>query len=203
MGRLYDVFARAAVKHFPNVRQQQITCDDRERCFGRGGLDQVRPYVAHMNRDRTGLGKRTFGPTHRTRIEKPQQGHKTCGAAAHSQQVAYEECLLALEIHPDGHFVDLAPITRSWAAGLVHTVADKAIDLDSPVVLADVRSGQAFLAVLQLSRCVMGWPLKVLCEDPGVFGLCPLLQLHPLIITEPCLPSIIRCKCSRVLPSLD
>ena len=203
MGRLYDVFASAAVKHFPNVRQQQITTDDRERCFGRGGLDQVRPYVAHMNRERNSLGKRTFGPTHRTQFKKPQQGQKTCGASAHSQQVAYEECLLALEIHPDGHFVDLAPITRSWAAGLVHTVAEKAIDLDSPVVLADVRSGQAFLAIVQLSRCVMGWPLEVLCVDSGVFGLCPLLQLHPLIITDPCLPSIIRCKCSRVLPSLD
>ena len=180
------------MKHFPNVRQEQITPDDRERCFGRGGLDQVRPYVAHMNRDRTGLGKRTFGPTPKTLIAKPVPGHKTCGAAAHSQQVAYEECLLALEMHPDGHFVDLAPITQSWAAGLVHTVCETAIDLDSPVVLADVRSGQAFLAVLQLSRCVMGWPLEVLCRDSGVFGLMPLHYLHPLIITEPCLPSIIR-----------
>ena len=199
MGRLYDVFASAAVKHFPNVRQEQITCDDRERCFGRGGLDQVRPYVAHLNRDRTSLGKRTFGPTHRTRIQKPQQGHKTCGAAAHSQQVAYEECLLALEIHPDGHFVDLSPITQSWAAGLVHTVAATAIDLDSPVVLADVRLGQAFLAVLQLSRCVMGWPLKVLCDDPGVFGLMPLRHLHPLIITDPCLRSIIIIICVNAI----
>ena len=128
-----------------------------------------------------------FGPTDKTQIKKPEQGHKTCGASAHSQQVAYEECLLQLEIHPDGHFVDLAPITRSWAAGLVHTVAATALDLDSPVVLADVRSGQCFLAVLQLSRCVMGWPLIVLCEDPGVFGLTTLLDLHPLIITDPCL----------------
>ena len=188
VGRLYDVFASAAVKHFPNVKQVQITSDDRERCFGRGGLNHVRPYVAQMNRDRTSLGKQTFGPTHKTRIDKPQSGHKTCGAAAHSQQVAYEECLLALEIHPDGHFVDLAPITQSWAAGLVRTVAATAINLDSPVVLADVRAGQAYLAVLQLSRCVMGWPLQVLCEDLKVLGLSPLIHLRPLIITDPCLP---------------
>ena len=190
MGRVYDVLATAAVKHFRNVRQEQITNDDRERCYGRGALDDVRRYVAQLDRQKTSLGKQTFGPTNKTKIEKPQPGHKTCGAAAHSQQVAYEECLLALEMHPDGHFVDLAPITQSWAAGLVHTVCETAIDLDSPVVLADVRSGQAFLAVLQLSRCVMGWPLKMLCRGPGVFGLMPLLYLHPLIITEPCLSSI-------------
>lgn len=95
--------------------------------------------------------------------------------------------MLALELHPDGHFVDLAPITRSWAAGLVHTVSATAIDLDSPVVLAERRTGQAFLAVLQLSRCVMGWPLEVLCEDPGVFGLLPLRRLQTLIITDACL----------------
>ena len=198
--RLYDVLANAAVTHFPNVRQEQITGDDRERCFGRGGLAQVRPYVAHMNRDRTCLAKPTFGPTDRTEIEKPLPGHKTCGAAAHSQQVAYEECLLALEIHPDGHFVDLAPITQSWAAGLVHIVAATAIDLDSPVVLADMRTGQVFLAVLQLSRCVMGWPLQILCENLGVFGLLPLPRLHQLIITDPCLPFVI-CEYGRVLLS--
>ena len=156
-----------------------------------------------MNRDKTSLGKRAFGPTHKTRIKKPQPGHKTCGAAAHSQQVAYEECLLTLDIHPDGHFVDLAPITQSWAAGLVRTVAATAIDLDSPVVLADMRAGQAFLAVLQLSRCVMGWPLRVLCEDHGVFGLLPLHHLHPLIITDPCLPSVIMCKCGKSSPVLS
>ena len=201
--RLFDIIANAGVIHFPNVRQHKITGDDRERCFGRGGLDQVRRYVAHMSRDRTSLGKRTFGPTDRTRIEKPQPGHKTCGAAAHSQQFAYEECLLALELHPDGHFVDLAPITRSWAAGLVHCVAATAIDLDSPVVLAERRTGQAFLVVLQLSRCVMGWPLQILCDDSGVFGLLPLLRLQTLIITEPCLPSIIICECGRISPVLD
>ena len=199
VGRLFDALASSAVKAFPNVKQEQITSDDRERCWGRGALEELRPYVAHMNRQRTGLGKRMFGPTHKTQIKKPEPGHKTCGASAHSRQVAYEECLVQLEIHPDGHFVDLAPITRSLAAGLVHTVAATAPDLDSPVVLADVRSGRCFLAVLQLSRCVMGWPLKVLCVDPGVFGLTTLLDLHPLIITDPCLPSILKCTCSRVL----
>ena len=199
VGRLYEALASSAVKAFPNVRQEQISDDVRERCFGRGALQDLRPYIAHTNRTGTGLAKRMFGPTDKTQIKKPEQGHKTCGASAHSQQVAYEECLLQLEIHPDGHFVDLAPITRSWAAGLVHTVAATALDLDSPVVLADVRAGQCFLAVLQLSRCVMGWPLKVLCEDPGVFGLATLFDLHPLIITDPCLPSILKCTCSKVL----
>ena len=93
-------------------------------------MDDVRRYVAQLDRQKTSLGKQTFGPTHKTKIEKPQPGHKTCGAAAHSQQVAFEECSLALEIHLDGHhFMDLTPITQSWAAGLV-------------------RTGQIFLAVL-------------------------------------------------------
>ena len=102
------------MKHFPNVRQEQSICDDRERCFSRGAFDQVRPYVAHMNRARTSLGKQAFGPTRKTRIKKPQPGHNTCGVAARPQQVAYdyEKRLLTLDIH-DGHFVDLAPIKRS------------------------------------------------------------------------------------------
>ena len=39
--RLYEALASSAVKAFPNVRQEQIPDDVRERCFGRGALQDL------------------------------------------------------------------------------------------------------------------------------------------------------------------
>ena len=85
----------------------------------------------------------------------------------------------------------LAVLTRSWACGLVHTVADKAIDLQHPIMLASEAAGNAWLVIASLGRCLLGWPLEILDQPAGEAGffvpIVPLTlsDMKRLIITNP------------------
>ena len=103
-------------------------------------------------------------------------------------EVGLEEALLALQ-WVDGHVQDWEPVTRSWASKLVLTVADEAKD-HPPTLLACEKSGQVFLAILNLGRCVLGWPLQVVSTESLLLAFhWPLRigMLQPLVITKPCL----------------
>ena len=100
-----------------------------------------------------------------------------------------EECLLQWSGGHDA--AALAVLTRSWACGLVHIVADKAIDLQHPVVLASEAAGNAWLVIASLGRCLLGWPLEILDQPAGEAGffvpIVPLTlsDMKRLIITNP------------------
>ena len=74
----------------------------------------------------------------------------TMAAAAQSQQVGFEACLLAAQLKEDGTFEDIKWLTRSWATALVSTVGPQATRLQTPTILAHQASGQAFLIMLML-----------------------------------------------------
>ena len=152
-----------------------------------GGLDEFRGILPRWNRTCTGLASGCFRPTEKaTEIPKPIPGQKTCTAAAHSQQVALEECLLDCTLLPDGSFQNITAITHSWASGLVYIVRQTAVGVLEPSVLVHETSGSAYLIVLSLGRCVWGWPLRV--HNAGKMLLVmvhPIRALVPIVLTSP------------------
>ena len=183
--RVYNTAAAAARDAFPGVKQNMLTQQDYAGCFGRGRWDEVRAQVATLGRDKRSLSAMAFRPpaTAPRWLTKPSPEDATMAAVAHSQQVGYEECLLACRVR-DGCFVRTDPLTKSWACALVHTVSTVAKDLYQPSVLA--HQGQAFLIFLSSGRCLWGWPLTVLDSDRCILGLDRMDKMVPLIVTDPC-----------------
>jgi hypothetical protein len=177
----------AAPACFPSVAQEEITPTDWENTRGQGGLDEFREILPRWNRTRTGLASGCFRPTEKaTEIPRPIAGQKTCTSAAHSQQVALEECLLDCALLPDGSFQTVTAITHSWSSGLVFTVQQTAVGVLEPSVLVDETSGNAYLIVLSLGRCVWGWPLRVEnAEKMWLVMANPIQALVPIVLTSP------------------
>ena len=184
--RVYNTAAAAAFDAFPGIMQQVITQEDCAGCFGRGRWEEVRAQVATLGRDKRSLSAAAFRPTSTPDwLTKPSPEDATMKAAAHSQQVAFEECLLACKVR-NGCLVRTGPLTRSWACNLVHTITTVAQDLYEPSILADVHGGQAYLIFLGAGRCLWGWPLTVLSSGRCVLGLGRMQKMIPLIVTDPC-----------------
>jgi hypothetical protein len=185
--RLYHMSTQAAPACFPNVAQQTVDANDWEDVCGHGGLAGLRNTIPKWNRTRTALGEACFRPTEkRSVIPKPQEKQITCTSAAHSQQVALEECLLSLDLLPDGTFQNTDAICMSWACELVHTVHQTAVGLLEPTVLVDIGSGNAFLIVLSMGRCVWGWPLRVHCSESRLLVMVhPVGWLTSIVLTTP------------------
>ena len=143
--------------------------------------------MATLGRDKRSLSTAAFRPptTSPGWLTKPSPVDPTVAAVAHSQQVAFEECLLACEVR-DGCFARLAPLTRSWTCQLVHTITTVAQDLYEPSILAHAQRGQAYLVFLGSGRCLWGWPLTVLSSDRCILGLGGMQKMVPLIVTDPC-----------------
>jgi hypothetical protein len=184
---MYLMSCLAAPACFPSVAQQEVTLDDWESIRGQGGLEECRNILPRWNRTRTGLASGCYRPAEKVdAIPKPIPGQKTCTAAAHSQQVALEECLLACELLPCGKFQDTMAITMSWASGLVHTVEQTAVGVLEPTVLVAETTGCAYLVVLSLGRCVLGWPLRVLNTEKLLLAMVhPIQNLVPIVLTSP------------------
>jgi hypothetical protein len=185
--RLYHMSAKAAPACFPSVAQQTVDANDWEDASGHGGLAELRSSIPKWNRTRTALGDGCFRPTEkRSAIPKPQAGQITCTAAAHSQQVALEECLLSLDLKADGTFQNTDSICKSWACELIHTVDQTAVGLLEPTVLVNMVSGAAYLIVLSLGRCVWGWPLRIFDSETRLLVMVhPVRWLTSIVLTNP------------------
>lgn len=192
LARLFEVASKAGPKSFPNVNQAEVSVDDYASVRGPGKYDDIRSNLTRLSVDKCSLAMSNFKPNIRQpKLKRPVAGEKTCGASAHSSQVAFEECLLKLDLDRRGNIVDLRPLTHSWASGLVKTVAATATDLDKPAVLAHPDSGQAWLAIMNASRAILGWPLRIESSKECILSLIsPVLpdQIETLIITRPCPP---------------
>ena len=105
---------------------------------------------------------------------------------AHSQQVSYEECLLATPLRPDGSLGNTHRLTRSWMTALVKTVGQEAVNQQEPTILAHSASGLPYLVCLSMGRCLLGWPLRFISVEDGILGLIPTSPMATLIITDPC-----------------
>jgi hypothetical protein len=186
LNRMYLMSCMAAPACFPSVAQEEITQADWEDCRGHAGLDEFRGILPRWNRTRTGLASGCFRPTERaTEIPKPIAGQKTCTSAAHSQQVALEECLLDCSLLPDGSFETITAITHSWVSGLIFTVQQTAVGVLEPTVLVHEASGCAYLIVLSLGRCVYGWPLRVQNAEKMLLVMThPIQALVPIVLTS-------------------
>jgi hypothetical protein len=183
---MYEMSSKAALKCFPNVAQQTVTADDVENIYGRGGLDALQKTLPFLNREKAALATKCFNPIRpMPAIAKPTLGQKTCGASAHSQQVALEECLLRLELGPSGEILDLTPLTKSWTCELVYTVKETAVNVDAPTLIVNMLSGSSWLVVLASSRCLWGWPLRVLGPERKLCLQHPIKALDPIVLTEP------------------
>lgn len=187
--RVFNKAAVAARDAFPGIMQKLITQEDYAGCFGQGRWEPVRSQVATLSRDKRSLSAAAFRPPATTAdwLTKPSPEEPTMAVVAHSQQVAFEECLLACKAR-NGCFARTEPLTKSWTCCLVHTITTVAEDLYEPSILADVKAGQAFLIFLGMGRCLWGWPLTVLCADRCILGLSTMAKMIPLIVTDPCLP---------------
>jgi hypothetical protein len=184
LDRMYLMSCMAAPACFPSVAQEEITQADWEGCRGQGGLDEFRGILPRWNRTRTGLASGCYRPMERaTEIPKPIAGQKTCTSAAHSQQVALEECLLDCSLLPDGSFETMTAMTHSWVSGLVFTVQQTAVGVLEPTILVHEASGCAYLIVLSLGRCVYGWPLRV--QGALLVMAHPIRALVPIVLTSP------------------
>jgi hypothetical protein len=179
----------AAPACFPSVAQEEITREDWESARGQGGLAELREILPRWNRTRTGLASGCYRPTEKaTEIPRPIAGQKTCTSAAHSQQVAMEECLLDCALLSDGSFSTITALTHSWSSSLVFTVQQTAVRVTEPSVLVDETSGTAYLIVLSLGRCVWGWPLRVENAEKMLLVMVhPIRALVPIVLTSPSL----------------
>ena len=184
--RVYNIGSSAAQAAFPNVYQDQVSVDEMESLYGRGNWNKARECL-QLGRTGKALARSTYRSADSAWIRKPKVSDRTMAPSAHSQQIAFEECLLSAELGRDGSFVDTRALTHSWYCKLIHTVGAEAKNCEEPVVLVHRASGSAFLIVLSLARCLMAWPLSVVSVADAVLGLCPLKELMPLIITNPCL----------------
>jgi hypothetical protein len=183
----------AAPACFPSVAQEEITREDWESTRGQGGLAEFREILPRWNPARTGLASGCYRPSATaTEIPRPIAGQKTCTSAAHSQQVALEECLLDCALLPDGSFQTITAITHSWSSSLVFTVRESAVGVLEPSVLVDETSGNAYLIVLSLGRCVWGWPLRVQSAEKMLLVMAhPVRALVPIVLTSPHLGPVI------------
>ena len=199
--RLYEAVGKAAAHCFPNVGQPSVSTEDWVSVHGKGTYGNIRRNVQRLSIDQWSLAMSNYKPNLRQpRSRKPPIGGKTCSHSAHTSQVAYEECLLRLALNPDGSIVDLSPVTCSWAAGLVRTVAVTAKHLGTPTVLAHPESGQVWLAILNRCRAVIGWPLRIASVNAGVFEMIRPVQAHQLeylVMTKPC-PFIIISSAAHI-----
>lgn len=191
LARLFEAATKAGRHCFSNIAQESVTADDWAAVHGAGSYQGIRETISRMSLDRCNLAGSNFRLDLRhPRLPRPSSECKTCGASAHSLQVAFEECLLAVNLDEHGKILDTRPITHSWACGLVKTVGATATHLEEPAVIAHIPSGQAFLAILNANRVIFGWPLRVLSLEHCIMTLiCPIRaeQLEPLIIMNACL----------------
>ena len=69
---------------------------------------------------------------------------------------------------------------------LVWTVQQTAVGVLEPSVLVDETSGNAYLIVLSLGRCVWGWPLRVENAEKMLLVMAhPMQALVPIVLTSP------------------
>jgi hypothetical protein len=128
--RLLSIAAQAGLDCFPAVAQSSVTPDDVEAGWGRGGLSDVRSVLPRLDQKGMALTSSCFHPAAtKTDVPKPQVGQASCSAAAHSQQVALEECLLAAPVRSDGTFENYSAMERSWICSLVPTVGRNVSEL--------------------------------------------------------------------------
>ena len=191
--RCYNTAATACEAAFPGVAQQEVAAEDVNDCWGWGNWEDTREQVFTLGRDKRSLSLGAFRVPETSWIPRPSTEDATMGAASHSSQVAFEECLLACDVQ-DGRFVRLEPLTRSWTCSLVHTVGSTAKDMYEPSILHHVCSGRIYLIYLNSGRCLWGWPLVVLSSERCVLGLLPMAKATSIIITNACL-----WKCSSSL----
>ena len=194
MQRLYDMAAKASTHCFSNIYQHSVTKEVAATFAGQGAWAPVRDMVSRLGRDKVSLGMPNFivqGDGQGCYVQRPglRCARKTMAAAAHSSQVGYEECLLRLEFTSDGSVADWAPVAKSWACGLVNTVAAEAVGLQQPAVLADMVHSRVFLAVFNSGPALVGWPLEIVDAESGFMRLQQLQRpfgLEVLIVTDPC-----------------
>ena len=179
--RVYNIGAEAAVAAI-NTVHERVDADDVEEAFGRGGWEEVRRHVPFLGQDHTSLGMKAYRTPTSSSIPKSDAFVPTCAPSAHSQQIGCEEALLACSLNSDGTFESLTPLEKSWRSQLCECVAHEAKHMQDPYVLVFPETGNAYLIVLNLHRCVMGWPLRILADS--TFGLCRLIKLEPLVLTD-------------------
>ena len=153
--RLYQKLVKSMVITFPNVGQRSITPDDLERTSGVARVRATEGVVAPLHAGKLAKAAHTQKPQQHW-LKKPDGKHKTCKSSAFSQQVGLEECLLqsTLAAHSGRaacpverkYFTDLRFLQKSWACGLVETVAEIAVDLDEPYALASESRSTIWLA---------------------------------------------------------
>jgi len=89
--------------------------------------------------------------------------------AHHSKQTGLEILLgkLIPRRGADGSasFDNIDILSKSWAAGLVHTVSKTARHLDRPTILINESCGSVQLAALSLDRIILGWPLTLVSDS--------------------------------------
>ena len=219
--RLFYRITQATRKTFPNVCQATVSAEELEATSGYNRSAACDGVVACLHRGR--LAKQAYTvKTSGHWLPKIEPGYKTCSAAAYSQQIGLEECLLRCTLDPErgrdgrmapdsgpaGHGLgDLHFLTRSWACGFVRTVAETAKDVLHPWVLVQEQTASIWLAVASLGRCLLGWPLTVRSEEENF--LVPhrpirLADLQRIIITDPYsieiaeLPVKVDFKCNQV-----
>ena len=200
--RLYQKLIKATAITFPNVGQRSITVDRMEETSGPARALATEGVVAPLHAGKLAKGAYTPNPQQHW-LKKPVGNHKTCKNSAFSQQVGLEECLLQSELAAQGcraghlaaqqavehgYFTDLRFVQKSGACGLVETVAEIAVDLEEPYVLASESRGTIWLVVCSLGRCLLGWPLRLVSEEEAFFQ--PMLhmtqgELERIIITDP------------------
>ena len=197
--RVFHKMIRTMPITFPNVGQTTVAAKELEETSGRGRNHKATTGVV-APLDGVSLAKAAFVPNpQRSWLRKPTGTHKTCRASAFSQQVGLEECLLQSELAvrhggaahravENTFFKDLRFMTKSWACGFVETVAETAVNLVTPYVLAEESTASVWLVVCSLGRCLLGWPLKLVDEDSAFFQ--PVLpmrrsKLARIIITDP------------------
>jgi hypothetical protein len=181
--------AHAAPACFPAFSQPSVSPDSWEQSWGRSGLEEVRSILPKLDRSQQRLGDSCWNPESSARsmgLPKPSEGQLTCTSAAHSQQVALEECLLATELTASGTLASFDQLTRSWACELVHTVAATAINVLDPAILVHEPSRTTILAVLNAGRCIWGWPLEVWSSAERLLTWRhPVARLIPIVLTSP------------------
>ena len=199
LDRLYHKLTKTSPCTFPNVGQACVTTNELESTQMANRHLATTDVIAPLNAGR--LAKRAFRPNPQQHwLRKPVSGHRTCRASAFSQQVGLEECLLQSQLAPlaahrvvshdivDPCFTDLRYLQKSWACGLVRTVAETAVNLLHPYVIASESEGALWLVVCSLGRCLLGWPLRLVSEEERFFQPETTMtrdKLRRIIVTDP------------------
>ena len=191
--RLYQIAHHGARSAFPGIHQECIDAEMFADSMRLPRATVTAGTVARLSRGQFALGQAAFQVSLRgSPIPRPQTGYKTCAPAGHSKQVGIELLMANLipKRRPGGQafFENAILVRRCWAAGLVHTVAEQATNLQQPAVLVDANLGCAFLAVVVLGPCILGWPLYALEGREAALALVPRLPaagLAPLFVADP------------------